>query len=186
MNNNKKKLSRGTLSIKYKTGKYSINDLFEIAERNNPKRAFLFVSKILGKHIPVSPSKMRQSYQDLSQLLPTNLKGDAVFIGMAETAVGLAAGVFHESKDKFDNAILLTSTRHEMDSELLCEFKENHSHATDHLIYLPNDVTMRQILHNASTLVLIDDEMTTGNTFRNLIEALLHTDHFKNIKQIII
>lgn len=186
MNNNKKKLRRGTLSIKYKTGKYSINDLFEIAERNNPKRAFLFVSKILGKHIPVSPSKMRQSYQDLSQLLPTNLKGDAVFIGMAETAVGLAAGVFHESKDKFDNAILLTSTRHEMDSELLCEFKENHSHATDHLIYLPNDVTMRQILHNASTLVLIDDEMTTGNTFRNLIEALLHTDHFKNIKQIII
>ncbi len=31
------------------------NSLFEMAARRNPKRSFLFVSKILGKHIPVHP-----------------------------------------------------------------------------------------------------------------------------------
>lgn len=185
MNNNKIKLTRGILSINYNVGKYAIDDLFEIAERNNPKRAFLFVSKILGKHIPVSPAKMRQSYQELGQMLEPDYQNNAVFIGMAETAVGLAAGVFHEAKHKFKHAVLLTSTRHEMNAELLCEFKENHSHATDHLIYLPHDAKMREIMHTANTLVLIDDEMTTGNTFRNLITALLATEHFKHIKQII-
>lgn len=180
-----KKLSRGTLTIDYQSDEYKIDELFDIAERNNPKRAFLFVSKILGKHIPVSPKKMRQSYQALSAQLPDNLSGDAVFIGMAETAVGLSAGVFHEAKDKFDRAIFLTSTRHEMDGELLCEFKENHSHATDHLIYLPQDPTMREILSKATTLVLIDDEVTTGNTFRNLIRALMDSGNLPNIQKVL-
>lgn len=31
--------------------------LFEMAARVNKKRAFLFVSKVLGKHIPVHPVK---------------------------------------------------------------------------------------------------------------------------------
>lgn len=186
MNYNKKQLIRGTLSFNYQKGKFSAEDLFDIAERNNPKRAFLFVSKILGKHIPVSPAKMRNSYRELSHMLPNDIAGNAVFIGMAETAVGLAAGVFHEAKNKFEQAILLTSTRHTMDAELLCEFKENHSHATDHLIYLPTEPTMRSCLNQAKTLVLIDDEMTTGNTFRNLISALLDTNYLKNIENIII
>ncbi len=186
MINLKKTLKRGTLYINYKMGKFSTDELFDIAERNNPKRAFLFVSKVLGKHIPVSPAKMRKSYRELSQMLPDNINGEAIFIGMAETAVGLAAGVFHEAKSKFDKAFLLTSTRHAMNAELLCEFKENHSHATDHLIYLPQDKAMRASLNNAENLILIDDEMTTGNTFTNLIQALWNTHYFKNIKRIII
>lgn len=178
-------LVRGTLTIKYHSGQYSLDELFDIAERNNPKRAFLFVSKILGKHIPVSPKKMRQSYQQLSQLIPDDIQGDVVFIGMAETAVGLAAGVFDEAKQQFDRAVLLTSTRHAMDAELLCEFKENHSHASDHLIYLPIDKTMRSIVNNARTLILIDDEVTTGNTFRNLIHALLGSNYLHNVERVI-
>ena len=180
-----KKLSRGTLTINYESDKYLIDDLFDIAERNNPKRAFLFVSKILGKHIPVSPKKMRESYQALSAQLPKNIAGDALFIGMAETAVGLSAGVFHEAKNQFDRAIFLTSTRHEIDGELLCEFKENHSHATDHLIYLPQNEEMRDILAKAKTLVLIDDEVTTGNTFRNLIRALMGSGHLPQIEKVL-
>lgn len=180
-----KKLSRGTLTIDYQSDDYIIEELFDIAERNNPKRAFLFVSKVLGKHIPVSPKKMRKSYQILSQQLPEHIEGDAVFIGMAETAVGLSAGVFHEAQDKFDRAVFLTSTRHEMDAELLCEFKENHSHAMDHLIYLPQNSVMRDILTNAQTLVLIDDEVTTGNTFRNLIHSLMDSGHLPNIQKVL-
>ena len=33
------------------------DELFTMAARINKKRAFLFVSKVLGKHIPVNPNK---------------------------------------------------------------------------------------------------------------------------------
>ena len=34
---------------------------FGIAERRNPRRAFLFVSRVLGRHVPVRPSVMAAS-----------------------------------------------------------------------------------------------------------------------------
>ncbi|MBD2810458.1 phosphoribosyltransferase domain-containing protein [Xenorhabdus sp. Vera] len=167
-----KKLNSGTLTVSASRGYVSLETLFDIAERRNPKRAFLFVSKVLGRHIPVSPSVMRSVYRQLSERFPANLPGPVLYIGMAETAVGLAAGVFHETHDKVEAPVFLTSTRHPVDGDLLCEFKENHSHATDHLIYWPTESRLRQRVMDARTLVLIDDEATTGNTFINLLEAL--------------
>ena len=60
-------LSCGTIQVTRARGEMSLNDLFDIAERHNPKRAFLFVSKVLGRHIPVPPSTMRQAYQRLAR-----------------------------------------------------------------------------------------------------------------------
>ncbi len=100
------------------------------------------------------------------------LTGPVLFIGMAETAVGLGAGVFDEVRHQHRESVYLTSTRHPVDGTLLCEFKEEHSHATDHQIYLPDDEEKRRRVTNARTLVLIDDEATTGNTFINLLSAL--------------
>ncbi|PHM66335.1 adenine/guanine phosphoribosyltransferase [Xenorhabdus stockiae] len=167
-----KQLNSGTLTVTAECGETSLEALFDIAERRNPKRAFLFVSKVLGRHIPVSPSIMRTVYQQLSDKFPVNLPGPVLYIGMAETAVGLAAGVFQETRHKVTSPIFLTSTRHPVEGDLLCEFKENHSHATDHLIYWPKEEHLRQRVSHARTLVLIDDEATTGNTFLNLFEAL--------------
>ena len=177
-------LSQGVLTIHCEHQEFFFDDLLDIAERCNPKRSFLFVSKVLGKHIPVEPFKMRASYRLLSDQMPNNMIGGAVVIGMAETAVGLAAGVFHEAKHKFDRAILLTSTRHEMDAKLLCHFKEDHSHATDHLIHLPQDAEMFEVVTKAKTLVLIDDEVTTGNTFKNLMQALLQSKYLRNVEKV--
>lgn len=165
-------LSCGTIQITRNQGDIALDDLFDIAERRNPKRAFLFVSKVLGRHIPVPPSTMRQVYSRLASQFTASLPGPVLFIGMAETAVGLGAGVFDELRHQYDEAVYLTSTRHPVDGELLCEFKEEHSHATDHLIYLPDDEEMRRWVSEARTLVLIDDEATTGNTFINLLSAL--------------
>ena len=42
-------LSRGELTLRYQTSAdYQLDDLLGFAERINPKRAFLFVSKVLG------------------------------------------------------------------------------------------------------------------------------------------
>ncbi len=178
-------LSCGTLSVTPTGGISAIDDLFEIAERRNPKRAFLFVSKVLGRHIPVAPEKMRAVYRQLAEQFPPFSDGPVLFIGMAETAVGLGAGVFDEVRQRVREPVYLTSTRHPQQADLLCEFKENHSHATDHLIYLPDDAQLRQRVLNARTLVMIDDEATTGNTFINLLEALRNDGGLTQIEQVI-
>ncbi|KOC90806.1 adenine/guanine phosphoribosyltransferase [Winslowiella iniecta] len=178
-------LSCGTLSVMPRGGMVALDKLFDIAERRNPKRAFLFVSKVLGRHIPVSPGVMRAVYRQLAEQFPAVPQGPVLFIGMAETAVGLGAGVFDEMRQQVAESVYLTSTRHPVDGELLCEFKENHSHATDHLLYLPADAELRRRVLEARTLVLIDDEATTGNTFINLLDALRNEGGLQHITQVI-
>ncbi|POP40890.1 adenine/guanine phosphoribosyltransferase [Superficieibacter electus] len=178
-------LTSGTISVTRHKGAATLESLFDIAERRNPKRAFLFVSKVLGRHIPVSPATMRSVFRQLSASFPENLPGPVLFIGMAETAVGLGAGVFDELRTQVNDAVYLTSTRHPVDGELLCEFKEAHSHATDHLLYLPCDPEMRRRVQHAQTVVLIDDEATTGNTFINLLAALRNEGGLTSLRQVV-
>lgn len=179
-------LTCGTLSVTPNCPIELLDELFDIAERRNPKRAFLFVSKVLGRHIPVSPKTMRAVYQKVATQFPDALEGPVLFIGMAETAVGLGAGIFDEVRARYNSAVYLTSTRHPIEqADLLCEFKENHSHATDHLLYLPQDAEQRRWVQQAQTVVLIDDEATTGNTFINLLGALHEEGGLSQIKQVI-
>lgn len=167
------KLSTGTVLVQAKQSEPTLESLFSFAERQNPKRAFLFVSKILGKHIPVSPAIMRQSYQSLAGKIPLNLPEPIVFFGMAETAIGLGSGIFEEVLAIYPDALFMISTRHEVpNADKLCEFKEEHSHATDHIIYQPDTQSKREHLLSAKTLVLVDDEATTGKTFLNLYHGL--------------
>ena len=86
-------LETGTLNLDYQTGDYAPAELFGFAQRRNPKRAFLFVSKVLGRHIPVSPAVMRAATDALAARIPADLPGPVVVIGMAETAIALGAGV---------------------------------------------------------------------------------------------
>ncbi|HBT2273472.1 TPA: adenine/guanine phosphoribosyltransferase, partial [Klebsiella pneumoniae subsp. pneumoniae] len=44
-----KTLSCGRIEVSSEETDYPLTDLFDIAERRNPKRAFLFVSKVLGR-----------------------------------------------------------------------------------------------------------------------------------------
>jgi len=181
----RKTLTSGTLSVTPTGSSIPFDDLFDVAERRNPKRAFLFVSKVLGRHIPVSPATMRDVYRQLAVQFPTSLPGPVLFVGMAETAVGLGAGVFDELRHQMTDAVYLSSTRHPVNGELLCEFKEDHSHATDHLLYFPDDRELRRRVQEARTLVLIDDEATTGNTFINLLAALRDDAGLNAIEQVI-
>lgn len=168
-------LPRGTLTLAYQTtGDYQLDDLLGFAERINPKRAFLFVSKVLGRHIPVAPSQMRNAFSDLANLIPNNLPEPIVVIGMAETAVGLSAGVHQTLQSRYPNAILLNSTRHTQNGTLLTTFSEDHSHASTHLIYQSDDSELQQQVLNAKTLIMVDDEASTGQTCQNVVNALRH------------
>lgn len=166
-------LSRGTLSLTYhSTTDYKLDDLLGFAERINPKRAFLFVSKVLGRHIPVSPTQMRQAFSDLANLIPDNLPEPILVIGMAETAVGLSAGVHQTLQQRYPNALLLNSTRHAQNAKLLTTFSEDHSHANQHLLYQSDDKMLNQQLFATKTVIMVDDEASTGKTCQNVINAL--------------
>lgn len=166
-------LKRGELEVKVNDAVLPPDALFGFAERRNPKRAFLFVSKVLGRHIPVRPSVMAASFESLAAEIPTDLPGPVLVIGMAETAVGLGAGVHRAFSATRPDTMYLVSTRHPLGTELFTRFEEEHSHASAHLIHMPVDPALREMMLQARSLVLVDDEASTGKTFVNLHRALV-------------
>lgn len=182
-------LSRGNIRVHVHQHHphWALDDLLDFAERINPKRAFLFVSKILGKHIPVEPSTMQRSYRDLAALIPQNLTGPILVVGMAETAVGLGAGIYRELKPDYgESALFVTTTRHLVsDLPTLGLFLEEHSHAQDQFILSSHDTLKHAHMLTSRTLILVDDEISTGKTFKNLILSLQHAG-LKQIERVIL
>lgn len=166
-------LMRGVLDVDVAPSAFAPESLFGFAERRNPKRAFLFVSRVLGKHIPVRPAAMQASYAALAAKIPADLPGPVLVMGMAETAVGLGAGVHRAYAQTRPDSLYLVSTRHPVASEMFARFEEEHSHASAHLIHLPTDAHTREMMLAARSLVLVDDEASTGKTFINLHRALI-------------
>jgi len=165
-------LPTGTLELSLGAGVIEADDLLGFAARANAKRGFLFLSKVLGKHWPVLPSTMLSIHDRLAATVP-QVEGPIVFIAMAETAIGLGQGVFeawlraHPGRE----ALFVHTTRYRVGNGELIEFEEAHSHAPRQFLHMPQDPALRALLLNARTLVLVDDEASTGNTFLNLTEA---------------
>ena len=81
-------LPTGRLDVALHEGAGELDALLGFAARANAKRGFLFVSKVLGKHWPVTPRRMLEVHARLASSVPAG-DGPVVFIAMAETAVGL-------------------------------------------------------------------------------------------------
>lgn len=177
-------LKSGTLSLEVESTDIDINEICGFASRQNPKRGFLFVSKILGKHYPVKPHKMRTIYNLLAEKISASKTKSTLFLGFAETATGLSSGVYESWKkiNEQDSYFIHTTRYSFSDRTVLFNFQEEHSHATGHIVYQPDDSKFS--LANQETLVLIDDEMTTGKTMTNFIEQFLQLNDC-NIKKII-
>lgn len=177
-------LMRGLLEVNVDDAVLPPSELFSFAERRNPKRAFLFVSKVLGRHIPVCPSIMSASFESLAAEIPADLPGPVLVVGMAETAVGLGAGVHRALGATRPDTVYLVSTRHPLGTELFARFEEEHSHASAHLIHLPVEPEVRDMMLQARSLVLVDDEASTGKTFVNLHRALVDAG-LTNIERVV-
>ncbi|GEO82858.1 phosphoribosyltransferase family protein [Pararhodospirillum oryzae] len=167
------RLSHGVLDVTVTRADLPLDALMGFASRRNPRRPFLFVSKVLGRHLPSSPAVMQETHRRLATALGDTLPGPVMMLGMAETAVGLGQGVFEawQAASGRDDALYLASTRYHLSRPLLLTFQESHSHATDHRVYRPDQASGGDLLAHARTLVLIDDEVSTGATFAALIAA---------------
>ena len=167
-------LPSGILRLELTRQDWALDDLCGFAVRANPKRGFLFVSKVLGKHLSVPPSTMKRTYEALAEkVTASNLPGPVLFIALAETATGLGQGVFEASLERgLNDALFIHTTRaHLEDASVALNFQEPHSHATGHLIYRPDDAQSQRIFAEAKSLVLIDDEISTGTTLTNLAQS---------------
>ncbi len=167
------KLDTGTLQLDLEPGRVPLNRLLGFAARVSSKRKFLLVSKVLGKHYPVSPKLMSWSYRALARMVLEHGAGTgSVWIGMAETATGLGYGVFEAGcREGVEQALFIQTTRYHLAGLKRLEFEEAHSHATDFFLYYPEQPKHRAQFLSAKTLVLIDDEISTGKTFLRLIKA---------------
>lgn len=163
-----------------------IADLAGLAVRRNPRRAHLVVSRVLGKHIPVSPTDAIAAGRRLGQLAvariaafadsshspgsPQRLPNDQVLVlGFAETATALG----HLVADACDNALYLHTTRRRVAGlDPIETLEEVHSHAREHLL-LPADPGC---LATSAPVIVVDDELTTGRTAIATIRAL-HAFH---------
>ena len=165
-------LPTGRLELTVHGTALPLDELLGFAARANAKRGFLFLSKVLGKHWPVKPSVMRAVHEQMAAGVP-DIAGPVVFIAMAETAIGLGQGVFEAwlraNPDR--EALFIHTTRYHVGEVPIIEFAEAHSHAPRQFLHLPPDAHRYALLHSARTLVLVDDEASTGNTFLNLTDA---------------
>lgn len=146
--------------------------LFAFGARANSKRAFLFLSKVLGKHLPVCPSRMLDIHERIARLIPS-LPEPIVFVGMAETATGLGQGVFEAWLAGRPGAagVFVHTTRYRIAGIDLVEFDEPHSHAPRIYLHVPTHAPARSQFLSARSLILIDDEISTGQTLENLSAA---------------
>lgn len=165
----------GHLHIRVKHFDIPLEKLTGFASRNNSKRGFLFLNKVLGKHLPVRPSLMLKTHQELAR--KTNSLIDfsttpVLAIGMAETATALGQGVFSALRNQFNvRGLYINSTRYRINLPFLT-FSEDHSHASTHFLHIPQEKNSQDILSKVQNILLIDDEVSTGKTFINLSRAL--------------
>ena len=146
---------------------YSAENLIRLARRdNNPVRPYLFVNPLQGKHIPADPAETRDMCRALAETVNRAWPGERLYvIGFAETATGIAAGV----TAFLDNAAFFQHTTRECrDGGEALYFTESHSHATDQFLRAEG---IRGCLPETDRILLIDDEVTTGNTMEKLIRV---------------
>lgn len=141
------------------------SDLVRIAKReNNPKRNYLVVNPLQGKHIPVSPGKTLQMFSELAGLLKTYKNERLLVVGFAETATAIGAQLAIEL-----GAGYIQTTREELPGVNYLYFSEEHSHATEQRLVKDD---LDGIMSTIDRIIFAEDEVTTGKTIWNLIAVL--------------
>ncbi|MFF2531505.1 phosphoribosyltransferase family protein [Brevibacillus sp. NPDC058079] len=177
-----------------------LSDLFDMGARVNPKRSFLFISKLIGKHLDVQPDVPKATGYLLANLLVKHLSGAYFSSNMDQLIHLVKTGQFTQQlKNELSYRYLLP------ESTLFIGFAETAT-GLGHAVYSAFDnaffvhTTREEIvsatsifdfeeehshavdhrcylfderwIKDAEQIVLIDDEMTTGKTTLNLIRSL--------------
>lgn len=147
---------------------YSEKELLRLARRvNNPKRNYLLVNPLQGKHMPVDPEEALKMMQALGKTVKSKRAGIPLVIGFSETATAIGAAVAVELGEQ---CVYLQTTREQDDcvSRWVC-FSEEHSHATEQKLCGDG---LESRISACDYVLLIDDEISTGKTILNTVSAI--------------
>ncbi|HCT64705.1 MAG TPA: phosphoribosyl transferase [Lachnospiraceae bacterium] len=147
---------------------YDENQLVRLAKRdNNAKRDYLLVNPLQGKHIPVSPKSALDVFRNLAQMVYAKYSNERLlFIGFAETATAICAAIAtFAPRDTY----FLQTTREPFDETEFLYFSETHSHAVEQKLVKTN---FAKYIESSDRIIFVEDEVTTGNTISNAINAI--------------
>ena len=147
---------------------YKESDILKIAKRiNNNKRPYLLVNPLQAKHIPVSPSEAMEMMTSLGKLVAEKYSEARLVIGFAETATAIGAVV---AKTISDECYYIHTTRENVrNAKEYAFFSEEHSHATEQKLVSDD---LEKMLSKTETVILVDDEFSTGKTLINMVNRL--------------
>ncbi len=161
--------------------KFEVSDIIQIGKRyNNNKRTHLLINPMQAKHIPVLPSKPLELFSALGELLVKDFKDKNNFvIGFAETATAISAQV---ATMLGENTFYVHTTREKMNTLNIAKFEEEHSHAVEQNLFCNNPY---ETILKSDTIIFIEDEITTGKTIVNFINALKKNNYIKSHKIVV-
>jgi len=108
---------------------------------------------------------MRKTYLELADRII--LQGPTLVVAVAETATALGAGVAQELYWHCPKLYYTQTTRQRLNVDPTFCIQEDHSHAPQHLVYYDEaDLATKRI----SSILIVDDEITTGETLRKLTD----------------
>lgn len=145
---------------------YIESELVSIAKReNNPKRSYLVVNRLQGKHIPVEPQRAFALFDALADQVKSAFGQEALLLaGFAETATAIGARLAVRL-----GAAYIQTTREQIPGAEYLLFLESHSHAAEQRLVKNG---LEEILCGVSRVVFVEDEVTTGNTILHIVDIL--------------
>lgn len=146
--------------------KYDEATLLGIAKReNNEKRNYLIVNKCQGKHVPTSPSRAMAMFDALGRKVGELYKSEKLLlVGFAETATAIGARIAIRL-----GALYMQTTREDIVGVDYIFFSEEHSHATEQKLIRED---LETALEKVERIVFVEDEISTGKTILNIVNAL--------------
>jgi adenine/guanine phosphoribosyltransferase-like PRPP-binding protein len=147
---------------------YTEQDLLRVAKRfHNKKRKYLLVNPLQGKHMPVSPREALTMMTTLGEKVRKSHPDARLVIGFAETATAIGCVM---AKTLAPDCMYVHTTREKVGGVAdWIEFKEEHSHAVEQRLAADD---LAAWLDRSPTVVLVDDEISTGRTILNLVADL--------------
>ncbi len=147
---------------------YTLENTLRIARRvNNSKRSFILVNPLQAKHIPSLPSDALRMMSTLGEKLAEKYGDTGLVIGFAETATAIGAVV---AQHLCEGCTYIHTTRENYSevSEWII-FSEEHSHAVEQKLAADR---LSEFLRRTARIIIVDDEISTGKTVKNLIVRL--------------
>lgn len=149
----------------------SPDKLFALAAReNNAKRGGLIVNYLQAKHVPAKPSETLALFDKLAdRVISRTDEKKVMVIGFAETATAIGAELAARLSDSCECTYIHTTREKFPENMRLALFSEEHSHATEQCLYSDKGL---DIFKGVERIIFAEDELTTGKTILNFIDAL--------------